>query len=114
MPQIIIAIILFAIVSAFLYALGYVKEQRKNQELMNNLIKKCQEKILREIKSGKMLTIDDIVKMIEGTTSSLFWSKSKLSITDSNVFADNLVANMISEGMIEEIRNDNMKKYIIN
>lgn len=114
MLRIIIGVLLFAIASAFVYAWGYVKEQRKTQELFNQLIAKSQEKILKEMKKEKFLTKKDIEKIIEGTKSSLFWSKNKMQVTDSKVFADTLIQTMLSKGLMKEIREKKVKKYGLN
>lgn len=114
MLHIIFAIILFGMVTAFLYAWGYVKEQRKNNELMDQLICKSREKVLKEMRGGKILTNRDIRRITEGNKSSLFWSKSKMHVTDLKLFADRLIKTMIKEGLIEEFKDGNTKKYKIN
>ncbi len=111
MLKIIIAILLFAVAFAFVYAWGYIKEQRKSQELFKQLIEKSQEKILKEMRKGKFLTKKDIEKIIEGTKSSLFWSKNKMQVTNSKVFADTLIQTMLSKGLIREIKEKKAKKY---
>lgn len=114
MLKIVIAILLFAIVSAFVYAWGYVKEQRKNQELFRQLIEKSQEKVLKEMKKGELLTKKDIEKIIEGTKSSLFWSKNKIQVSNSKIFADTLIQTMLSKGLIKEMKEKKIKKYGLN
>ena len=114
MLHIIFATILFGMVTAFLYAWGYVKEQRKNNELVDQLISKSREKVLKEMKKGKSLTNKDIRRITEGNESSLFWSKSKMHVTDLKLFVDRLIETMVSEGTIKEIKEGNKKKYTIN
>nr|WP_312579804.1 hypothetical protein [Sedimentibacter sp.] len=113
MLKIIISILLFAIAFVFVCSWGYVKEQRKSKELFDQLMKKAQEKVLKEMKERKILTKEDIEKVVDGTKSSLFWSKSKMTVVNSKDFAYKLIKNMQSDGLLEQIFDKNVSKYKI-
>lgn len=113
MVKFIIGVFLFALAFALVYSWGYVKQQKKNQELFDQLIRKSQERVLREMKKGKALSKKDIGKIIEGTKSSLFWSKNKMQVTNSKVFTDPLIKSMLSQGLITEVLEKGIKKYKI-
>ncbi len=113
MASIILKILLFAVSVTFLLAWGYVKQQRKNQELLEGLMKKSEEKVLRAMKKDETVSKKDIEEIITGTKASLFWSKNKVQITDPKIVSKNLISDMLSKDLIVEISDKKSKKYKI-
>ncbi len=111
MISFILKVLLFAITFTFLYAWGYVKQQRKTEELLNVLYKKAEAKILKALKKQESLTKTEIEKIIRGTKASLFWSKNKVQVVDAKLVTKNLITKMINEGLIVETSNSRPKKY---
>lgn len=111
MISFILKVLLFAVAFTFLYAWGYVKQQRKTEELLNALYKKAETKILKELKKQEFLTKNEIEKIVKGTKASLFWSKNKVQVVDPKLVTKNLITKMINEGLIVEISNSRPKKY---
>ncbi|SHJ78241.1 hypothetical protein [Tepidibacter formicigenes] len=111
MISFILKVLLFAITITFLLAWGYIKQQRKNEELLNKLYKKIEGKIVTELKKRKELTIKDMEGIIKGTKVSLFWSKNKVMVTEPKILIKNLVVDMINKGLIVEVFNKGSKKY---
>ncbi|QXM05233.1 hypothetical protein [Crassaminicella indica] len=107
----ILKVLLLGVTIAFLLAWGYVKQQRKTEELLNTLYRKCEDKIIKELKKTDALTGKDIEKIIYGTKASLFWSKNKLQVTNSKIVMKHLIMDMINKGTIEEVLNSKPKKY---
>lgn len=104
-------ILLVAVTFAFLLSWGYIKQQRKNEELLNNLYKKIQSKIMNEFERKEKLSITDIENLIKGTKASLFWSKNKITVTDPRVFIKNMIKDMENEGLIVEDIDNNCRVY---
>jgi len=113
MLRFMMGVFLFALVFVFLYSWGYIKQQKKNQELFDQLMEKSKEKVLREMKKGKPLSKKEIEKIIEGTKSSLFWSKNKMRVKNPKVFTDPLIQSMLSEGLVTAVLEKRTKKYKI-
>lgn len=109
----IIMVLVIAMGFTFIYAWGYVKQQRKGQELLNELMRKSEDKILKELKKSERLTNKDIEGLIVGLKASLFWSKDKIKITDPKIVSTNLIYNMISKGLIIEVTSNGLKQYKI-
>ncbi|MFZ5966144.1 MAG: hypothetical protein ACOYVK_03085 [Bacillota bacterium] len=111
MTSFILKVLLFAITITFLLAWGYVKQQRKNEELLNELYRKCENKIVKELQAQGTLTGKEIEEIIYGTKASLFWSKNRLQVTDAKIVMKNLMADMIRKGTLIEEVNKGSKKY---
>ncbi len=110
----IIMVLVIAIGFTIIYAWGYVKQQRKGQELFNELKRKLEEKILKELKKTESLSNREIEILIVGMKASLFWSKDKIKIIDPKIVSLNLINNLLSKGLIIEITRKNHKRYKIN
>ena len=113
MKDIIIAVLLVAVVFTFLLAWGYVKQQRRNQELLAELMKKSQEKVMKEIREKGPQSKKDIEGIIAGTKASVFWSRKKLQITDPKILSVNLITDMVYNNVIREVNIKGIKKYEI-
>lgn len=107
----VLKVVLFAITITFLLAWGYIKQQRKNEELLNELYKKCEEKIIKVLNNKELLTKKEIEEIIHGTKASLFWSKNKLQVTDPKIVMNYLITNMLNKGLIVEVLKSSPKKY---
>ncbi len=66
---------------------------------------------MNEFNKKEKLTIKDIESLIKGTKVSLFWTKNKLTVTDSKLFIKNLIKNMLNKGLIIEIEDNNSRLY---
>ncbi|MCT4621814.1 MAG: hypothetical protein N4A62_20800 [Marinisporobacter sp.] len=104
-------VVLFGVTIAFLLAWGYVKQQRKTEELLKLLYKKCEDQIVKELKKTETLTSKEIEKIIRGTKASLFWSKNKLQVTNPKIVMKHLILNLLNKGVIEEVFGAKPKKY---
>lgn len=107
----ILNVLFLAIVIAFLYSWGIIKQQRRDQELLNELQKKAELKIIKLYETNENLTVGQIEKIIIDTKASLFWSKRKLKITAPKMFARHIITNMENKGLIEVTSIKGPKKY---
>lgn len=111
MAKFIFSVLLFAIAFTLLLAWGYIKQQRKAQELLNNLYKKVEAKIIKELKKNEYLTKKEIMEIIKDTKASLFWSKNKIQVTDPKLVTNDILNKMLDKEIIEEVLNKGPKKY---
>lgn len=109
----VIAVLLVAAVFLFVLAWGYVKQQRRSQELISELKRKSQEKVLKEMKEKGPLTKKEIEAIITGTKASLFWSRKKVQVTDAKILSTNLIQEMVYSSLIRETMEKGTRRYEI-
>lgn len=98
--QIILGILFFAIISAFLYVWGLKKSMRQREDLMSMLDNRASQKILRALKKKEQLTLLEIEEVIKGVTASEFYSKKRAVIHDQKSFAKRLTASLCEKGLL--------------
>ncbi|MFZ5969866.1 MAG: hypothetical protein ACOYVK_22120 [Bacillota bacterium] len=114
MIRFIFEVFIFAITITFLLAWGYVKKQRKTEELLNKLFEKCESKILKGFEYKDLLSKKEIEAIIEGTKASLFWSKNKVNVQNANLVIDRIIENMTEKGLIVEDLSNKKRAYRLN
>jgi len=102
---------LLAITITFLLAWGYVKQQRKSEELYRKLLINCEDKIIKKIKNQGTITVKEIEEIVRGTKGTLVWSKNKLQVTDSKIVTKTILTDMLNKGLITESDEKGSKKY---
>ena len=103
-------ILLFAGVTAVLYAWGLIKSQRQEGELINSLWHKGQRVVMKAIARGGKQTRPQLERRLQGLSVSLFYSKNRLSVQDAGTFAQILLQNMVKSGLLL-IQYDNQTQY---
>lgn len=103
-------ILLFAGVTAVLYAWGLIKSQRQEGELINSLWHKGQRVAMKAIARGRKQTRSQLERRLQGLSVSLFYSKNRLSVQDAGTFAQILLQNMVERGLLL-IQDDNQTQY---
>lgn len=113
MISIILKVGLLAITVTLLLAWGYVKQQRKAEELYRTLWIKCEDKILKKMKTEGPITVKEIEEIITGTKGTVIWSKNRLQVTNSKIATKTILENMINSGVIAETIEKGPKKYCL-
>lgn len=98
----IVYILLFAISTVIIFTWGIIKEQNKSKDLMNKLYKKAENKVIKAFSKNSVLTKKDIENEIKNIKASLFYSKDKMIVQNSSVFAKNIINTMINRNLIEK------------
>lgn len=98
--QIVLGILFFAIISAFLYVWGLKKSMRQREDLMRMLDNRASQKILRALKKKERLTLLEIESLMKGVTASEFYSKKRAVIQDQKSFAKRLTASLCEKGLL--------------
>lgn len=98
----ILYILMFALATVIIFSWGIIKEQNKSKDLMNQLYKKAETKVLKAFKSKEVLTRRDIENEVKSIKASLFYSKDKMVVQNSSTFAKNIINTMINKNIIEK------------
>ncbi|KYH34585.1 hypothetical protein CLTEP_15130 [Clostridium tepidiprofundi DSM 19306] len=109
----IIEILCFALVIMFLYAWGYVKEQRKSQELLREINKKAEKKIMKALKKNGGMTRKEIEGELMNIKVSLFLSKNKAVIKEPKMISKQILDKMLKEGKINIDSSKMPKRYVL-
>lgn len=102
MTKFILEVVFFAITITFLLAWGYVKKQRKKEDLIDHLYRNCENRILKGLENRNALSKKEMEGMIQGTKASLFWSQHKVILREPGRIMDKIIDDMIGKGLIEE------------
>lgn len=75
---------------------SHFKKQNKSKDLMSQLYKKSETKIIKAFKKKQVLTRRDIENEVKNIKASLFYSRDKIVVQNSSSFAKNIINTMIS------------------
>lgn len=98
----ILYILMFALATVIIFSWGIIKEQNKSKDLMSQLYKKAETKVLKAFNKKQVLTKKDIENEVKNIKASLFYSKDKMIVQNSSSFAKNIINTMISRNLIEK------------
>lgn len=104
-------IIIVAISFTFLLAWGYVKQQRQTQELLEQLYKKSEKKIIQQFTKEEILTVNEIELLIQDIKASLFWSKKKVQIQETKYIVKDIIKRLENNGSIIQLDEKGPKRY---
>ena len=96
----IIGIVLFAIATAILYALGIKKSIKQDDVLKEMLYNNGAREVVAYLKKHDTIKKSQIKKLIWDVRASEFHSKKRAIVTDSNDFTDALVSFMVDKKLI--------------
>lgn len=99
--QVIIGILMFAVVTAVLYAWGLGKSMDQEKTLRRNLIRACGSKVVKQLKKQETLTEKEIAKLIDGVKVGQFWSKHKLQVQEGKKFSGEVIQFLLEQQYIE-------------
>ncbi|WDV46002.1 hypothetical protein PV797_21400 [Clostridiaceae bacterium M8S5] len=107
-------VLIIAVTIAFLGSWGIIKQQRKEQELIDKLYNKASKKIIKALKSNDSLSDKQIEVILKNIKASLFWSKSQIKVTNVNTLKKELLKKMIDKDMISTRINKGKVVYCLN
>lgn len=96
----VVGILLFALVTAFLYVVGLKKSMTQRQDTERLLLYKCEGKVVRYLKRNGTADKKTISKLVENVQGGLFWSRRKAKVTDPDKFSATLIDYMCSQMII--------------
>jgi hypothetical protein len=104
-------VLIIALAVAFLYAWGYVKQQRKTEKLLNKLYSKCANKVVKELKDQKQLSYAAIDDTIKDVKTSLFWTKTKVQVDNTHRVRQEVLKRLLNDSKLT-IENNKKNKTI--
>lgn len=104
MFEYIFAVIMFALSITFLLSWGYIKEQRKYEELYHKLLLKI-EKEIRSVLKKEALRKSEILEITNNTQTKLFWSKNKIKVTDAKQMSEIVINKMMMNNEVIKEKN---------
>lgn len=108
--QILVGILLFAVVSAILYAWGLGKSMDQESTLHRNLLHACGSKVVKQLKKQDTMTREEIARLIEGVTVGQVWSKNKMKVQDGKTVAPQVIDFLLDQQYIEEAGKDTYRR----
>lgn len=99
--QIILGILLFALVTAFLYVWGLRKSMGQGADLTRILLNRCGNKVVKYLKRHDTVTEAEMARLIEGVTAGEFWSRNKLKVQEPRKFVGQVITFLLEQQYIE-------------
>ena len=101
---------MFALVTAFLYAWGLKKSMTQETDLERILLYKSSGKVIKYLNKNGTINNKQIPMVIKNIRGGMFWSRKKAKINDTDKFTKTLVEFMIAQRFIEYAGNDGYRK----
>ena len=105
MPQIILGILAFALITAVLYVWGLHKSMTQQGDLERILLIKSAQKVVSYLKKHESITLEEIARLCQGVKAGQFWSRQKAAVQNPKVFAPKLAQYMTEQLLIKKLPN---------
>lgn len=99
--QVILGVLMFAAVTAVLYAWGLSKSLGQQEDLTRNLLSACGSRVVKYLKKHDTITTAEAAELIEGVTVGQFWSHKKLKVQDGKKVAGQVIDFLLGQQYIE-------------
>lgn len=99
--RIVLGVVLFAAETAVLYVWGMRKADMQQENLALRLRGKCAAAVLRQMRRRGELTARQIAEAISGVRVGEFWSKRRAAVSQPERFAQDLIAWMLEQQLLE-------------
>lgn len=105
MPQIILGILAFALITAVLYVWGLHKSMTQQGDLERILLSKSAQKVVSYLKKHESISLEEIARLCQGVKAGQFWSRQKAAVQNPEVFASKLAQYMTEQLLIQKLPN---------
>lgn len=103
LPEIILWMLAFAVVTAIIYGWGLAKSRDRQRDLLAVLYGKGETLIKRLLKKNGSMSPAELEKALSGTRASLFYSRGQQAVVnDPKVFTAELLRLMTEKNVIVE------------
>lgn len=99
--QVILGVLMFAVVTAVLYAWGLSKSLGQQEDLTRNLLSACGSRVVKYLKKHDTITAAEAAELIEGVAVGQFWSRKKLKVQDGKKVAGQVIDFLLGQQYIE-------------
>ena len=110
--QFLVGILLFALVTAFLYAWGLGKSADQEDTLRRNLMHACGSRVLKTLKKQETITGGEIARLIEGVAVGQVWSKNKMKVQNGAAVAPQVIDFLLDQQYIESAGGDTYRRKV--
>lgn len=107
-------VLLFALVTAVIYAWGLWRSMRQQQDLSNMLSAKGVSKIKKALRKNGAMTRNDLEPVVSGLTAKQPFSREQIAVTDAKKFLDSILPYMIKQRIVKEEKLDGRTVYRLN
>lgn len=107
----IIGILLFALATAILFAIGMAKERDKQQDLSGKLFLNGEKAVKKALSKNGKMTRMELQQSLKGLKAGLFYSREKAVVNDPVAFSRDLLANMEQRHIIVSMTEKGKKYY---
>lgn len=103
LPEIILWVLAFAVVTAIIYGWGLAKSRNRQRDLLAALYSKGEALVKKLLKKSGSLPRSELEKALSGIRASLFYSPGQRAIVqDPKVFTSELLRMMAEKNLIVE------------
>lgn len=99
-----LGILMFAAVAAILMVWGMRKSYFQQETLMNMLLSKSADKVMRYLKDHETITEPQMRKLVEGIQAGEFHSRNRAVVQSDKAFTTRLIDVMLHDGLIEPVQ----------
>ena len=103
MPQMILGILAFALVTAVLYVWGLHKSMTQAGDLQRILLNKSAQKVVSYLKKHESISLEEIAGLCRNVKAGQFWSRQRVAVQDPGTFAPRLARYMVEQLLLEEV-----------
>ncbi len=100
---VLLGIVMFAVITAILYAWGLRNDITQEANLERLLLSKASRIVVKYLKKNGTATKKDICEQIKKVKGGFFWSKKKVAVNDPETFSKVLIEHMISQQLIQSV-----------
>ena len=108
--QIIVGVLLFAAVTAVLYAWGLKKSLGQQADMTRALLNACGSQVLKYLKTHDSITVRDVEQQIAGVTVRQFWSRKRLTVQDPAKVSGQVIDFLLDQQYLQPAGNGRYKR----
>ena len=99
---IILGVLLFALVTAILYAWVLKKSVAKEEDMTRALLNACGSRVVKHLKKHGTASAKEIAGLLEGGSVHPVWSKNKMKVQDGKKVAPQVIEFLLEQQYIRE------------
>jgi len=108
--QIIVGVLLFAAVTAVLYAWGLKKSLGQQADMTRALLNACGSQVLKYLKTHDTITVREVEQQIAGVTVRQFWSRKRLTVQDPAKVSGQVIDFLLDQQYLQPSGNGRYKR----
>ena len=105
MPQMILGILAFALVTAVLYVWGLHKSMTQAGDLQRILLNKSAQKVVSYLKKHESISLEEIAGLCRNVKAGQFWSRQRAAVQNPQAFAPQLAQYMTEQLLVQKLPN---------